>query len=230
MVVQNWQRGVIMKTRIFQVLILLVAVLVIAEDFCIIGNMGDPVGPPLFDLLHGQEAYAYLVKPSEECSSQEEVFELLKLNMLLDFFIEQVPVNFICRAEFRKAFEVEPGQFVPAELIYSSPEVMLYIPQPGITRIEVGTPEFTEQIMDDQYFIVIRFESPFEGNLPIDNLPEPGVAFRNDGSGWVDMDTFDRSASGKIIAWGDIVCSPAGSSSVEPDPGVSWGYVKTLFN
>ncbi|MCP4145340.1 MAG: hypothetical protein GY752_08665 [bacterium] len=218
-----------MKIRIFQVLILLVAVLVIAEDFCIIGNMGDPVGPPLFDVLHGMESYAYLVKPSEECSSQEEVFELLKLYMLLDFFVEQVPVNFTCRAGFLKAVEVQPGQFVPDEQIYSSPPTTFFVPQPGITMIEIGTPEFAELIMDDEYFIVIHFETPFEGNIPIDNLPESGVAYRNDGSGWVDMDTFGRSASGKIIAWGDIVCSPAGASSVEPDPPVSWGFVKSLF-
>lgn len=219
-----------MKTRIFQVLILMIAVLVIADDFCTIGNMGDPVGLPLFEVLHGQESYAYLVRPGEECSSQEEVFELLKLSMLLDFFIEQVPVNFTCRAGFLKALEVQPGQFVPAELLYSSPPATFQFNQPGIHMIEVGTPEFGEQIMDDVYFIAIHFETPFEGNLPIDSFPEAGVAFRNDGSGWVDMDTFGRTASGKIIAWGDIVCRPAGASSVEPDPGVSWGFVKSLFN
>ncbi len=219
-----------MKTRIFQVLVLMIAVLVIAEEFCIIGNMGDPVGPPLINVLHGQESYAYLVKPSEECSSQGEVFELLKLHMMLDFFTEQVPVDFTCRAEFLKAHEVQPGQFVPSEIIYSSPTARFQFDQPGIQMIEVGTPGFDGQIMDDVYFIAIRFESPFEGNLPIDSFPEPGVAFRNAGSGWVDMDTLGRSASGKIIAWGDIVCRPAGASSVEPDPGVSWGSVKYLFN
>jgi len=219
-----------MKTRIFQVLILMIAVLVVAEDFCIIGNMGDPVGPPLFDILHGMESYAYLVRPGEECSSQEEVFELLKMHMLLDFFTDQVPVNFTCRAGFLKALEIEPGQFVPDDLLYSSQPATFQFIQPGIHMIEIDTPEFDEQVLDGEYFIAIHFETPFEGNLPIDNLPEPGVAYRNDGSGWVDMDTFDRSASGKIIAWGDIVCSPAGASSVEPDPGVSWGYVKSLFN
>jgi hypothetical protein len=215
-----------MKTKIFQVAILVIAMAVIADEYCEIGNHGDPVGPPLTDVLHGNDAYAYLVKPGQECGGTDDnAFRLIKSHMLLHFDTQQIPADFSVRTGLLKAVPEGTNRFTPGEEIYLTQNISVHVDQPGPFQLDIETPDFGLEELDDEYFLVFKFTSFVEGNLPIDSYPEAGVAYRFNGTSWEDMDTLDRRPSGKIILWGDIVCVV---SSVDSDTN-SWGKIKAMF-
>lgn len=215
-----------MKTKLFQVLVLVIAIVAIADDYCEIGNHGDPVGPPWRDILHGEDAYAFLVKPNQQCGQTDDnAFELIKLHMMLHFDTDQVPADFAVEVGLLEADRHSNDSFLPGEVIYMTQTESVHVEQPGLFQLHIPTPDFGLEWLVDEYFLVFKFPTAFEGNLPIDSYPESGVAFRHNGNYWEDMNEMDRRPDGKILVWGDIICV---TSSVENDSS-SWGTIKAMF-
>ena len=75
------------------------------------------------------------------------------------------------------------------------------------------------------YFLFLQYIDPFFAELPIDDQPEAGVAYRFNGMAWQDLDGILKAASGKIIVWGDLICClpPVGTENG------TWGQIKSLY-
>jgi len=191
-----------------------------------VGNLNPPVES--FEFLHtGQEAYAYLIYPPDQWTCTEGGFELLSVNMLLEFIQGQVPVDFAAVGGLAEAvWDPTLNAFVPGPQICEGPEVMFHAETSGQFTVMLPVDEACDcQIFDGHYFLTVRYLDAFEANLPIDDQPLAGVVYNDKGAGWVDMIDFDKTARGKVIIWGDTVC---GTCSVGNESG-TWSGIKSLY-
>jgi len=191
-----------------------------------VGNLSNPASsvPGLF---HGDQMFAYLIDPDMETACQTDGFKLEAVHMYLDFSPSQVPVTFQIAGGLTAAVPDPSGQeFVPGEDLCVSPVQTVTITTPGLHVVTVAMDQTCGCMPIDQaYFLTLMFFGPVEGQLVIDDIPEPGVVFWNNGAGWEDMFGVDKTSGGKVIIWGDIVCC---TTAIGTDSN-TWGQVKTLF-
>jgi hypothetical protein len=191
-----------------------------------VGNPPNGGQPPIPELFFGEEEWAYLIFPPDQCDCPEEGFQLLRVSMQLAFNEGQLPVIFSALAFLREAIvDPETGCFVPGEAIYFSPPVSFTFDEPGIYDITVPTPDTECEVFNEHYFIGLRYIEPFLADLPIDDLPAECTAYVDRGDGWRDFFDLRKSSSGKPWIWGDIVCCDA-SIPVENE---TWTEIKGLY-
>lgn len=191
-----------------------------------IGNLNDPVPPSVPDILFGDQAVAYLVHPDEQVSCPDNGFRLETVQMYLEFTPEQVPTTLLVAGGLLEALEDDSSGsgFIPGdEVCYSGPQLITIV-EPGLHEIEVHTFECGCLLIDQPYFLSLRFFGDAVANLVIDDEPAPGIEFLDSGNGWVDMNGFDRTSGGKVIIWGDIICC-----IVVETEATSWHQIKGLF-
>lgn len=203
------------------------------REECRIGNLNDPVGPPVPGIFMGHESYAYYVYPPETCSCQEEGFKLESVTQGLFFDDQQIPAVFNVQVLLLRA-EFDPGQncHVPGPVIFEGPEETIVIQDNGPVLLTVptgGTPPF---VFDDHYFIGLRYQGDAPGSLLVDDMPEPCIEYIDRGNGWEDLNGFDgrgasveRAGGGKVIVYGDIICSPMSVGQERR----TWDAIKSLF-
>jgi hypothetical protein len=168
-----------------------------------------------------------LIYPPDQGTCTEGGFDLLEIHMYLELGPQHVPVTFNVSGALAHA-DLDPteGQYVPGPFICEGPEAVFHIEEPGLYVITVPMQDACEcQLFDDHYFLVMRFLTPFEANLPIDDQPQPGIVYNDKGAGWVDMFDLSKTAGGKVIIWGDTVCC---THSVGNEAG-SWSGIKSLY-
>ncbi len=199
----------------------------LAQPIVQVGNLNPPV-PPSVEFLHtGLEDYAYLIYPPDQGSCTEGGFELLAIHMFLELMPNQVPITFTVSGALAHAdWDPSLNAWVPGPFICEGPDELFNIELPGVYNITVPMEDSCGcQAFDDHYFLVVRFHTPFEANLPTDGLPAPGIVYNDKGDGWVDMIGLGKTAGGKVIIWGDTVCC---TYSVGNEAG-TWGGIKSLY-
>jgi hypothetical protein len=191
-----------------------------------VGNLNPVVPPSVAGLFTGNEKFAYLIFPPDQGTCNEGGIQLETVSMLLEFEPAQVPVTFSVRGGLLDAvWDPAMGGFVPGEEICLGLPEIYEIIEPGIYTITVAVPECSCVPWDDYYFLTLEYLDPFEALLPIDDLPEPGIVFNDKGTGWIDMFGMKRTAGGKIIVWGDVICcEPAVGNTTG-----TWSHVKSLY-
>ncbi len=205
---------------------LLTASIVMAQPIMPVGNLNPPV-PPAVEFLHtGLETYAYLIYPPEQASCSQGGFELLDVNMYLELTPGQVPVSFHAAGGLIQAdWDHSIGQFVPGQPLCEGPQFFFHFDEPGLYTITVPMDLTCGcQIFDEHYFLTLEYLDPFEANLPTDGQPAPGIVYNDKGAGWVDMIGLGKTAGGKVIIWGDLVCCDPVANAEG-----SWGGIKTLY-
>jgi len=215
-----------LKTSLI-VLMLILASVAQGQPAFPVGNL-KPIVPPAVEFIHtGQESYAYLIYPPAQGSCTEGGFELLNIHMYLELTPAQVPVTFTASGSLAHAdWDPSENQFVPGPPLCTGPEAVYNFTEPGLYVITVPMEDVCEcQVFDDYYFLIIRYHDFFEANLPIDGLPQPGIVYNAKGTGWFDMFDYKKTAGGKVIIWGDIVC---GDCSVGNQSG-TWSGIKSLY-
>ena len=197
----------------------------VLSDFQV-GNLNPPVPPAVPGLFTGQEKYAYLIFPPDQGTCENGGIQLETVNMLLELEDTQVPIIFAVQGGLLDAvWNPDEMQFEPGEQLCISAPIIYLIEEPGLYTITVPTPECGCVPWDDYYFLLMEYIDPFEALLPIDDQPEPGIVYNDKGTGWVDMIGLGKTAGGKIIVWGDVICCEPPVAN-EPD---TWGSVKSLY-
>lgn len=195
------------------------------ESFSV-GNLNTPVGEPLADVFFGNEDYAYLIYPPDQCTCTDNGFTLTAVNHLLFFDGTQLPVTLVVRAQLLAAqFDAANNMWRPDDVLFISDPITLTIPDNGLYQVHVPTPDAVCVPLDDHYFLSLSYEGDALGYLPLDDEPMPGIEYINLGNGWEDLFEPEKRKSGKLIVWGDVVCSPC---SV-PTETSSWGAIKSLY-
>jgi hypothetical protein len=188
-----------------------------------IGNLNDPVDS-VPNILLGDQSLAYLVFPGEQVSCPDDGFRLDAVRIWLEFSEDQVPVCLSVSGGLLDAVPEGDG-FVPGDPIYLSEPRLIAINDPGLQVIEVFTDDVAScEILENAYFLALRFLGPAEASLGVDDEPAPGIEFIDSGQGYVDLNGFDRPSGGKIIIWGDIICC-----ITTPTERSSWHQIKQLF-
>ncbi|MEN8005913.1 MAG: hypothetical protein ABFS42_02820 [Candidatus Krumholzibacteriota bacterium] len=198
---------------------------------CLIGNLNPPVIPSYPDVFTGNEAYAYHVKPSDQCGCPEEHFTLETITMLVDFEANQIPQTLAVTPSLLSAvFNAGSGCFEPGPPLCIGPDIVVNVNDPGIQTITVPLLGCGPFPLGNDYFLSLAYEGGAPANLVIDNDPQACTEFINNGNGWVDMSGMkskgDKTGGGKLIVYGDIVCAapPVGVESR------AWGAIKSLFH
>lgn len=207
--------------------LLLLALPVSAQNLMQIGNLNEPVAPSLPGLLTGNQSFAYLVFPEEQTSCSEDGFRMERVNMWLDFDQDVVPQTLVLSCGLVTA-EWDPQQqaWVPADPACASNSFEVEITEPGLQVVSCPVEGACGcQLRNQPYFINLSFIGPAVANLVVDGEPEPGIVYWDLGNGYVDMYGVDKTATGKTIIWGDIVCC---TTSVGNESS-TWGGIKTLF-
>jgi hypothetical protein len=193
---------------------------------CMIGNLNPPVLPSVDGIVTGNEAFAYFVYPLEQCSCSEGGFLLEMIHMMLELLPHQVPAAFQAYGALHEAvYDPTTGCWLPGDMIYAGPPTDFDIQEPGVYEIGLPTPGAVCLQLDNYYFLVVHFLTPLEAGLVEDGLPAPCIAYNDKGAGWVDLDGVKRTAAGKTIIWGDMICCLPPIGSETP----TWGAVKTLY-
>lgn len=208
-------------------LLLLLALPAAAQNLIQIGNLNDPVPPSLPGLLTGDQSFAYLVFPDQQASCQEDGFRLERLNMYLDFEPNQVPQTLVLSSGLVSAvWDPSVDAWVPGEQACASNTFEVRIDQPGLQVVSCPVEGACGcQVLNQPYFLNLKFVGPAAASLVTDGLPEPGIVYWDLGNGYVDMFGVDKTATGKTIIWGDIVCC---TTSVGNESS-TWSGIKTLF-
>jgi len=209
------------------VLLLLLASTALGQTTFQVGNLNPPVPPAVPDVHMGLESYAYLFYPPESGSCPLGGFRLEAVHMLLEFTPAQVPVTFHAAGGLMSAFW-DPAQdmFVPEGPLCDGPPVDFQFTEPGQYEIVLPLEGVCScQSFDEYYFLSVNYFDPFDADLPTDGQPEAGVVFINNGTGWIDMIDLGKTAGGKVIIWGDLVCC---------DPSIgnemsTWSEIKGLY-
>jgi hypothetical protein len=193
----------------------------VANQFCSIGNLNDPVGPPVPGIVQGKRAVAYLVIPDNQCGCADPSVQLQRIFMGLHFDTGQVPQQFQVHAGIRPAVPI-PGtnSYKPGHWYYESATVGVFVQEPGPFLLEAPAVNARWMTMDQPYFLTITFDSPLDANIMVDGDDQPGIAWISpDGSDWFDMydGQLDKTSGGKTIIWGDVLC---GTESAEGPAGV----------
>jgi len=199
--------------------------LTVKTDFQV-GNLNPFVPPSVPDLFTGNEKFAYLIFPPDQGTCNEGGIQLETVSMLLEFDPTQVPVTFAVQGGLLDAiWNPAMGRFEPGEEICMGLPEIFEIVEPGLYTITVPVPDCSCVPWDDYYFLTLEYLDPFEALLPTDGLPEPGIVYNDKGTGWIDMFDLKKTAGGKIIVWGDVICcEPAVGNTTG-----TWGNVKSLY-
>lgn len=193
---------------------------------CQVGNLNPPVGPPAPGIFEGDEAYAYHIFPSEQCDCTEDGFILESITQYLFFEDPQIPATFLVQGALLKAdFDPSNNCYRPGPLLYESPELAFTIVDNGPVAIQVPTPGAPVEILADHYFLVLRYQGGAQAELVVDDDPQPCTEYVNRGSGWQDLFGRDKSGGGKVIVYGDIVCSPTAVGATR----TTWDSIKSLY-
>ncbi|MCP4292985.1 MAG: hypothetical protein GY780_14260 [bacterium] len=193
---------------------------------CQVGNLNPPVGPPVPDLFFGEEAYAYHVKPIDQCTSTEDGFILESVTQMLHFNTDQIPAVLIVKAALYSAqFDTPSGCWMPGITLYESMEETFTIADNGILNIQVPIASGPAYLLNDHYFLVMSYQGGAMAQLVVDDEPMPCTEFVNRGNGWQDLNGRDKSGGGKVIIFGDIVFSPASVANTQS----TWDGIKSLY-
>ena len=193
---------------------------------CQVGNLNPPVAPPVPGIFTGEEEYAYHIFPAEQCDCSEDGFILENITQFLFFDDLQVPANLLVQGALLKAdFDPSSGCWVPGPILFEGPQITFTIVDNGPAVIQVPTDGAPALPLADHYFLVMRYLGGAEAMLVVDDLPMPCTEFINRGSGWEDLFGRDKSGGGKVIVFGDIVCSPTSVPNTES----TWGGIKSLY-
>ncbi len=215
-----------MKTLHLTVLLLLAAAVALGQPVIQVGNLNPPVPPAVPDLHFGQTSYAYLVYPPDQGNCTKGGFKLETLHMYLELTAAQVPVTFDAAAVLREAVW-DPGQngWVPGPPLCGGPLWTFTFDDPGLYVIDLPLDDSCGcEVFDMFYFLSVDFPTFFEADLPVDGLPQEGIVFRNTSGFWEDMFGLGKTATGKVIIWGDLVCcEPVGNDTS------TWSGIKSLY-
>jgi hypothetical protein len=213
------------RTSLSLIIVLLLAAPVLAGDF-LIGNLNQPV-PPFEPVdMVAMEGFALLVHPVDQSSCPEEGFFVETISMMLDFSDISMGQTFDFEVALYTAdFQTTSGTYLPGAPICMSPIQNYLVGFPGLHEITGFLPPCVPVQSDDFYFLVVRFMTPLETNLALDDQPLPGVAYRDVGLGWYDTFNGLKTAAGKFIIWGDITCSVPPIAT----DGPTWGEIKGLY-
>ena len=193
---------------------------------CQVGNLNPPVEPPVPGIFMGDEQYAYHIFPADQCDCSEDGFILESITQYLFFDELQVPADLLVQGALLKAdFDPSNDCWVPGPLLYEGPQETFTIVDPGSVVIQVPTPNAPALPLADHYYLVMRYLGGAEALLVVDDEPMPCTEFINRGSGWEDLYGQDKSGGGKVIVFGDIVCSPTSVPTDNP----TWGGIKSLY-
>lgn len=220
----------LLKFTLLAALVLAGGVGLLAQVICLVGNLEEPVFPPVaWDFQAGQ-IYAYLIHPIDQCDSTEPSVQLQNVFMWLEFEPRMVPTNLIVRPGLRPAiYNAALDQWEPDGNFYEGPESLIEVMEPGPVMLQVPAFNAPWIGIQDHFFLTLTFETPFQANLLCDGMDQPGIAyFSPDGIQWEDMYGPDKTSGGKPIIWGDVVCGaddgsqiplpPAGPSLEQPYP------------
>ena len=192
-----------------------------------VGNLNPPAGT-VPGLLTGDQMFAYLIDPDVESSCSTTGFMLEAVHMYIEFDPTQVPATFQVSAGLADAVFDPTGQnLVPGGDVCVSPIQTITITTPGLHQVTVPVvPSCGCLPIDEDYFLTFNIFGEVQGQLVIDNQPQPHVVYWNNVGGvWEDMFDVDKTSGGKVIIWGDIVCCSAPIGNEDN----TWGEVKSLF-
>ncbi len=194
---------------------------------CQIGNLHDPVRLPGPELFQGEESYAFLVHPPEQCGCTEGGFTVETVAHLLYFEPDQVPALLQVQARLLEALPDLTGLCrLPGPDVCLGPPQTILVDQPGYFLVTVPMPGCPIQDFGQYYFLAMSYQGGSPARLAIDDQPQPCVEFIDRGNGWEDMFLIpDKTGGGKHILFGDVVC---GALSVDEETG-SWGSIKSLY-
>jgi hypothetical protein len=211
----------------FTVLMLLLAGAALGQPYFPAGNLNPPMPPAVPDVHFGEASYAYLFYPPDYGSCPLGGFRLEAVHMLLEFAPAQVPVTFTVTGGLMSAvWDPSQNMFVPGGPLCEGPPLVFTFTEPGQYEIFVPTNGACGcQPFDEYYFLSLNFLDPFNADLPTDGQPEPGVVFIDNGTGWVDMIGLGKTAGGKVIIWGDLVCCDPSIGNANS----TWGGIKGLY-
>lgn len=208
-------------------LLALLAAPAVAQTLAQIGNLNDPVPPSLPGLLNGDQSFAYLVFPSEQVSCPEEGFRLERINMYLDFQPDQVPqvVTLNCGL-IGAIWDDQQQAWVPGPSVCASEDFEILVTEPGLQVVSCPVQGACGcQPINQPFFLNLTYVGPAAANLVTDGQPQPGIVYWDLGNGYVDMYGVDKTATGKTIIWGDIVCC---TYSVGNENS-TWSGIKSLY-
>lgn len=193
------------------------AVGLLAQSVWQIGNLNDPVGLPVPNIVHGEQTFAYLVHPAEQCNCTEGFVQLENTLFWLHFDPWMIPRNFEVRPGLRPAiWNPSIDRWVPGGYFYEGPSIVVDVADAGPFLLQV--PSFNAPWMNiyEFYFLTLTFESPLEANLLGDGMDQPGIAYVSpNGNFWIDLYGPDKTSGGKPIIWGDVLC---GADDGSPSP------------
>ena len=200
--------------RISAIIMLLILALAassaIAQTGGRIGNLNDPV-QSVPDLLFGDQKFAYLVFPDQQVNCPGGGCVLQNVNMYLDFSDQQVPQTITVSGGFITAVPNPDGEgFIPGDDLCVAPPIQITILEPGLQLITIPVADVCDSVpVDEAYFLNINYVGDAVASLAIDNEPEAGIVYWDNGQGYTDMiDVIvDKTSDGKVIIWGDIICS-----------------------
>lgn len=191
-----------------------------------VGNLNDPVGPPVPGIFMGEEAYAYHIYPADQCDCSQEGFQLESVSQFLFFDDQQFPLTLEVQGALLKAdFDAANDCFVPGPLLHEGPIETVIVQDNGTAVIQANTPDCPGFPLEDHYFLVMRYFGGAEAQLVVDDQPQPCTEYINRGNGWFDLFDRDKSGGGKVIVFGDIVCSPLSIGNTT----TSWDGIKSLY-
>ncbi|HPF36782.1 MAG TPA: hypothetical protein PLH84_15265 [Candidatus Krumholzibacteria bacterium] len=198
-----------------------------AQNLASIGNLNEPVPPSLAGLLTGDQSFAYLVFPQEQVSCPERGFRLEFVNMYLDFQADQVPQVLKMSSGLVDAVWDEQQQaWVPGQSACAAQQFELLITEPGLQVVSCPVQGSCGcQTVEQPYFLNLSFLGAAAANLVTDGQPQPGIVYWDQGNGWTDMYGVDKTATGKTIIWGDIVCCAYSVGNENR----TWSGVKSLY-
>lgn len=215
-----------MKIARLSALLLLISTVALGQTAFPVGNLNPPVPPAATGIHESQVSYAYLIYPPDQGSCELGGFMLDKVHMYLAFQANQVPIDFQARAGLREAiWDNNLGAYVPGPLLCTGPLTTFHIDVAGQYVIDLpldgtcGCHPF-----DAHYFLTVEYPTLFVADLPIDGLPQANIVYRDTGGGWTDMILLSKTAGGKVIIWGDLICcEPVGNETA------TWGGIKALY-
>ena len=219
-------RGDVMfRSRKFLVLaglLLMIGTGLLAQVICQVGNLADPVFPPVTGVFQGDQIFAYLIHPVEQCACTEEFVQFQNVKMWLEFDPSMVPVNFIVQPGLRPAvYDPSIDRWVPDGYFYEGPEFQFEVMEPGPFLLQVPALNARWINIHDFFFLTLTFETPFAANLLCDDQDMPGIAYVSaDGELWFDLYVPDKTSGGKPIIWGDVLCgADDGTGAPVPQAG-----------
>lgn len=202
-----------MRTRHLVPWIAVLAVLVsgglLAQQLCQIGNLNEPLFP-VPNLIHGgEQVFAYLVHPIEQCPCSEGGVQIQEMRMWLHFDPWMIPQNFLVRAGLQRAqWNAALDRWEPAGYFFEGITVPVDVFDPELFLLNIPVPAARWMDVNEFYFLTVTFRSPLEANLVGDGYDIPGISYMSPDGGdtWIDLFGPDKTGGGTPIIWGDVLC------------------------